>query len=122
MAAKLSTGRKIAVVFLMVVFGLFLGVGFNIDSIVAAYRQGRDTTFYTSMHDSCIGSATQSAQANGMDAATMKPKVDAYCGCIVQEAHNRLPPDAAASLDLASAAGQSKMTELAQACIAKITQ
>jgi hypothetical protein len=122
MAAKLSIGRKIAVVFLIVVFGLFLGVAFNMDSIMAAYQQGRDTAFYTSLHDSCISSATQSAQANGMDAATVKPRVEAYCGCIVQQAHNRLPPDAAASLDLASAAGQSKMTELAQACIAQITQ
>jgi hypothetical protein len=122
MAAKLSVGRKVAAAVLIVVFGLFLGVGFNIDSIVAAYQQGRDTAFYTSMRDSCIRSATQSAQANGMDAATLKPRVDAYCGCIVQEAHNRLPRDAAASLDLASAAGQSKMTELGQTCSAKITQ
>jgi hypothetical protein len=120
--ANLSPGRKIAVAALIVLFGAFLGVGFNMNSILAAYQQGRDTGFYTSMHDSCISSATQSAAANGADAVTIKPKVEAYCGCIVEEAHNRLPPDAAASLDLTSAAGQSKLTELAQICVAKITQ
>jgi len=119
---ELSTGRKITVVVLIVLFGAFLGVAFNIQSITEGYQRGRDEAFYTSMHDSCISSAMRSAQANGADAATIKPKVEAYCGCVVQEAHNRLPPDAAASFDLASIAGQSKMAELAQACAAKITQ
>lgn len=118
---ELSTGRKIAVVVLIVLFGAFLGVGFNIQSITEGYKRGRDEAFYTNMHDSCINSGMRSAQANGADASTIKPKIEAYCGCVVQEAHNRLPPDAAASLDLASIAGQSKMTELVQACAAKIT-
>jgi len=122
MLSNLSIGRKIAVAVLITVFGVFLGVAFNIDSITAAYKQGRDTSFYTSMHDSCVVSATQSAAASGADAAAIKAKVDAYCGCIVAEAHNRLPPDNAAALDLTSDAGRAKMTELAQFCVAKVTQ
>jgi len=119
---ELSTGRKIAVVVLIVFLGAFLGFAFKIQSITASYQSSHDEAFYTSMRDSCISSAMRSAQANGADAATIKPKVEAYCGCVVQEMHNRLPPDAAASIDLGSTAGQSKMTEVAQACAAKITQ
>ena len=119
---KLSTGRKTAVVALIVLCSAFLGFAFKVQSITETYQVISDEAFYTSMHDSCISSATRSAQANGADAATIKPKVAAYCDCVVQEAHNRLPPDAAAAIDFASVAAQSKMTELAQACAAKITQ
>ena len=119
---ELSTGRKIAVVVLIVFLGAFLGFAFKIQSITESYQLSDDEAFYTSMHDSCISSAMRSAQTNGADAATIKPKVEAYCGCVVQEAHSQLPPDAAAAIDLASIAAQSKMTELAQACAAKITQ
>ena len=120
--ANLSIGRKIAVAVLITVFGVFLGVAFNMNSIVAAYQQGRDQAFYTSMHDSCIVSATQSATASGAAAAAIKPKIDAYCGCLVDEAHSKIPPDVAASLDLTSDAGRAKLTELAQFCVAKVTQ
>jgi len=122
MAARLSTGRKVVVVVLIVLFAAFLGVAFNIDAIVEAFKQGRDKAFYTSMGESCVRSATQSVQAKGADVAALKPKIVAYCDCVVQEAKNRFPAGEAASLDMNSAETQSKLTDLAQACAGKLTQ
>jgi len=122
MVARLSTGRKVVVVVLIVLFAAFLGVAFNIDAIVEGFKKGRDKAFYTSMGESCVSSATQSAEANGADVAALKPKIAAYCDCVVQEAKNRFPPDQAASLDMNSAETQSKLTDLAQACAGKLTQ
>ena len=122
MAAQLSAGRKIAIVVLIVLFVVLLGIAFNMKSIVHRFEGGRNEAFFTSMHESCLSSATQSAQAKGADVTALKPKIAAYCDCAVQEARNRIPPEQAESLDLTSPAGQSKMAEVAQACAGKLSQ
>ena len=122
MASQLSARRKIAIVVLIVLLGGLLGLAFNMKSIVQRFEGARDAAFFTSLHESCITSATQSATANGGDAVVLKPKIEAYCDCAVQEAKNRIPPEEAESLDLASAEGQSKMAEVAQACAGKLSQ
>jgi hypothetical protein len=122
MAAQPSAGQKIAIVVLIVLFVGLLGVAFNMKSIVHRFESGRNEAFFTSMHESCLSSATQSAQAKGADVIALKPKIAAYCDCAVQEARNRIPPEQAESLDLTSPAGQSKMAEVAQACAGKLSQ
>lgn len=121
MAAQLSTGRKIAIGVAIFIFAAFLGVAFNMKSIMEGYKSGRDAAFFTGMHASCLTSAEQSVQANGGDVAALKSKIESYCDCAVQEAKNRIPPEMAESLDLNSAEGQSKLAEVVQACAGKLT-
>lgn len=122
MAAPLSRGRKIVIGVVVVLFGIFLGVAFNMKSIIEGYKSGRDAAFFTSFRESCLSSAKQSVTSNGGDATALQPKIEAYCDCAIQEAKARIPSEQLQTLDPNSPEGQSKMAEVIQACLPKLTQ
>jgi hypothetical protein len=97
MATAPTTARKIrAAVALAGLVALVVAV-LNISSIIDGFKRGREDAYYTSMRDSCVRTATETVQAGNSDAATVRPKINDYCGCVTDMTRVRMPE--LASLD-----------------------
>jgi hypothetical protein len=116
MAADPTTDRKIrfAVMFAGLV-ALVVAV-LNMPSIIDGFKRGREDAYYTSMRDSCIRTATETAEAGSSDTATIKPKINNYCGCVTDATRVRMPELASLDPNSLDSATRTRLQDIIKSC------
>ena len=72
--------RRRATIVLVLVVVLLIVAAWALPGFIKGYQQG----LLTGIHDSCVSSATETAQARGVDVAQpdIAGKIERYCGCV----------------------------------------